>query len=49
MGVSGSRAADDINLEEFERRLRAAGAQQAGVEDPLAELARIVEVFLRIK
>ena len=43
MGVSGSRAADDINLEEFERRLRAAGAQQASVEDPLAELARIVE------
>jgi len=43
MGVSGSRAADDINLEEFERRLRAAGAQQANVEDPLAELARIVE------
>ncbi len=43
MGVSGSRAADDINLEEFERRLRAASAQQANVEDPLAELARIVE------
>jgi SPOR domain len=43
MNVSGSRAADDINLEEFERRLRAAGAQQASVEDPLAELARIVE------
>ncbi len=43
MNVSGSRAADDINLEEFERRLRAAGAQQANVEDPLAELARIVE------
>ena len=36
MNVSGSRAADDINLDEFERRLRAAGAQQASVEDPLA-------------
>ncbi|HEX9167819.1 MAG TPA: SPOR domain-containing protein [Roseiarcus sp.] len=43
MSVSGSRGADDINLEEFERRLRAAGAQQANVEDPLVELARLVE------
>jgi SPOR domain len=43
MNVSGSRATDDINLEEFERRLRAAGAQQANVEDPLQELARLVE------
>ena len=43
MNVSGPRAADDINLEEFERRLRAAGAQQANVEDPLVELARLVE------
>jgi SPOR domain len=43
MSVSGSRATDDINLEEFERRLRAAGAQQANVEDPLVELARLVE------
>src|SRR5271154_156680 len=42
MSVSGSRAADDINLEEFERRLRAAGAQQASVEDPLQDLARLV-------
>jgi SPOR domain len=43
MNVPGSRATDDINLEEFERRLRAAGAQQANVEDPLQELARLVE------
>jgi hypothetical protein len=43
MNVSGSRAADEINLEEFERRLRAAGARQANVEDPLQELARLVE------
>jgi hypothetical protein len=43
MSVPGSRGADDINLDEFERRLRAAGAQQANVEDPLVELARLVE------
>jgi hypothetical protein len=43
MGVSGSRATDEINLDEFERRLRAAGAQQARAEDPLAELSRLVE------
>jgi hypothetical protein len=43
MGASGSRANDDINLDEFERRLRAAGAQQARAEDPLAELSRLVE------
>ena len=43
MSASGSRASDDINLEEFERRLRAAGAQQANIEDPLTELARLVE------
>ncbi len=42
MSVSGSRSAD-INLDEFERRLRAAGAQPAGLEDPLFELARLVE------
>ncbi len=43
MNVSGSRSAEDINLEEFERRLRAAGAQQANFEDPLLELARLVD------
>ena len=43
MNVPGSRPANDINLEEFERRLRAAGAQQANIEDPLQELARLVE------
>src|SRR6516165_3925723 len=42
MSISGSRSAG-INLEEFERRLRAAGAQPAGAEDPLSELARLVE------
>ncbi len=43
MSVSGSRATDDINLDEYERRLRAAGGQQANAEDPLVELARLVE------
>jgi sporulation related protein len=43
MSVSGPRANDEINLDEFERRLRAAGAQQTRAEDPLAELARLVE------
>jgi hypothetical protein len=43
MGASGSRVTDEINLDEFERRLRAAGAGQARAEDPLAELSRLVE------
>jgi cell division septation protein DedD len=43
MSASQSRATDEINLDEFERRLRAAGAQQSQVEDPLAELSRLVE------
>jgi SPOR domain len=43
MNGSGLRATEDINLDEYERRLRAAGAQQANVEDPLVELARLVE------
>ena len=43
MSASGSRVTDEINLDEFERRLRAAGAQQARAEDPLAELSRLVE------
>ena len=41
--MSGSRAAIDINLDEFERRLRSAGASQDYVEDPLSELARLVD------
>jgi SPOR domain len=43
MNVSGSRAVADFNLDEFERRLRAAGSVPMGVEDPLYELARLVE------
>jgi hypothetical protein len=42
MSVSGPRA-DEINLDEFERRLRAAGGGQARAEDPLSELTRLVE------
>jgi hypothetical protein len=43
MNASVPRPAAEINLDEFERRLRAAGAQQANWEDPLAELAKLVE------
>ena len=43
MSASQSRVTDEINLDEFERRLRAAGAQQSQSEDPLAELSRLVE------
>src|SRR5271166_3503730 len=47
MSVSGSRAAVEINLDDFERRLRAAGAQPSGQNDPLFELARLVELSKR--
>jgi SPOR domain len=43
MSVTGSRMATAINLDEFERRLRAAGAQQGNWDDPLSELAKLVE------
>ena len=43
MNVPGARVAADIDLEDFEKRLRAAGTPAGGVEDPLAELARLVE------
>jgi hypothetical protein len=43
MSASQPRVTDEINLDEFERRLRAAGAQQSQTEDPLAELSRLVE------
>ena len=43
MNVSGARVAPDIDLEDFEKRLRTAGTPAGGVEDPLAELARLVE------
>jgi sporulation related protein len=38
MTVSGKQAAAEINLDEFERRLRSPGSQQTSVEDLLAEL-----------
>ncbi len=43
MRVSGVQAAAEINLDEFERRLRSSGSQQASAEDLLAELVRLVE------
>jgi len=43
MSNAKPRPVAEINLEEFERRLRAAAAPQAGVEDPLAELTRLVD------
>jgi hypothetical protein len=43
MSFSGTRAATDINLDDFERRLRTAGSLQSGADDPLFELARLVE------
>jgi hypothetical protein len=42
MSVSG-RAATEINLDEFERRLRSPGSQQTSAEDLLAELGRRVD------
>jgi hypothetical protein len=43
MSFSGSKMVADINLDEFERRLRAAGAFPTDADDPLLELARLVE------
>ena len=37
-----ARGVPEINLDEFERRLRSAGASTGAVEDPLAELTRLV-------
>ena len=45
MSKARSNPAAEINLEEFERRLRAAAAPNAGVEDPLAELTRLVDTI----
>ena len=42
-----ARPIAEINLEEFERRLRAAGTSQSKVEDPLEELTRLVNVISR--
>ncbi len=40
--TTSPRRLPEFDLEQFERRLRAAGAAQAQVEDPLAELTRLV-------
>jgi hypothetical protein len=47
--MSGSNAGKvpEINLDEFERRLRTAGAPPSGAEDPLAELTRLVTMISR--
>ena len=43
MSVSGIQAAAEINLDEFERRLRSPSSQQASAEDLLAELVPFVD------
>ncbi|MGO4870656.1 MAG: SPOR domain-containing protein [Roseiarcus sp.] len=47
MSGSPGRIVPEINLDEFERRLRSAGAAQDGAEDPLAELTRLVDMISR--
>lgn len=47
MNGSNARSVPEINLDEFERRLRTAGAPQEGIEDPLAELTRLVDMITR--
>ena len=42
MSGSPGKVVPEINLDEFEKRLRAAGAPSAGGEDPLVELTRLV-------
>jgi hypothetical protein len=42
MSGSPGKIVPEVNLDEFEKRLRAAGAPSAGSEDPLAELTRLV-------
>ena len=42
MSSSPGKIVPEINLDEFEKRLRAAGAPSGGAEDPLAELTRLV-------
>ena len=42
MNGSPGKIVPEINLDEFEKRLRAAGIPSVGSEDPLAELTRLV-------
>ena len=43
MRVPAFRRATDINLDDLERRLRREGADQASLDDPLSEIARLVD------
>jgi SPOR domain len=45
MSSAKSKAISEIDLEEFERRLRVVRTPQAGVEDPLSELTRLVNTI----
>ncbi|MGD1014938.1 MAG: SPOR domain-containing protein [Roseiarcus sp.] len=47
MSVSSAGKVPEINLDEFERRLRSAGAAPSGADDPLAELTRLVTMISR--
>jgi SPOR domain len=42
---SNAKRVPEINLEDFERRLRAAGSAHGSVEDPLEELTRLVNTI----
>ena len=45
MSSAKSKSISEIDLEEFERRMRVVRAPQAGVEDPLSELTRLVNTI----
>ena len=47
MSVSSAGKFPEINLDEFEKRLRSAGATPSGADDPLAELTRLVTMISR--
>ena len=47
MSGSPAKTVPEINLDEFEKRLRSAGARPSGAEDPLAELTRLVNMISR--
>jgi hypothetical protein len=45
MNGSTGKIAPEINLDEFERRLRSSDPAASGAEDPLAELSRLVDMI----
>jgi hypothetical protein len=45
MSGSSAKIVAEINLDEYERRLRSAGASPSVAEDPLAELTRLVNMI----